>query len=463
MNTKNKNPIKGIRIRTLNIAMISISCLLYILLILATVHAWQQYKFMVTATDDFAECQQDAALITDGSNYLTEQVRLYTVTGDASYVEHYFTEAYVSKRRDAALHRLETFHADKTANEFLRKALDRSNQLMEQEFYAMRLVADAEEADMSEYPDISNVSLSASDRALSPEQKMKRSQEIVFGSEYQEAKEFITGNISYFINDIIEDTQQRQQGSTDSLQRTMNRQHALISLLFFENILFFILVVRLIIKPLRIYIRNIKEEQQLEITGSYEFKYLAFTYNNIFELNAASESVLRHQAEHDPLTGIMNRGAFDHLREVLKGKPEAYALLIIDVDKFKLVNDGYGHETGDKVLQKVAHLLEEKFRATDFPARIGGDEFAVIITDIGPELKPVIENKVKEMNDFLLHPADGLPEVSLSVGAAFSKCGFTDDLFQKADSALYRVKKNGRCGCRFYEEPKPAAEESKTK
>lgn len=454
METDTRQPVKGIRIRTLNLAMIIISCALYILLIWATIHAWQQYEAMVAAINDYTECEQDASLITDGSNYLTEQVRLYTVTGNVQYVEKYFTEAHVSKRRDAALHRLETFRAGEKGNDYFKTALDHSNQLMEQEFYAMKLVAAAQGDVFPDYPEVQELSLLAEDQNLSPEKKIKRAQDIVFGSDYQDAKEAIISNVRYFLNDIIAETQQKQEDSSVNLRRTMNRQHVLISLLFMENILFFILVIRLIIKPLRLYIRNIKEEQRLEITGSYEFKYLAFTYNNIFELNAASESTLRHQAEHDPLTGIMNRGAFDHLRQILKAKPEPFALLIIDVDKFKLVNDGYGHDTGDKVLQKVALLLEDSFRSSDFPARIGGDEFAVIITDMTPDLKTVIENKVKEMNDFLLHPTDGLPKVSLSVGAAFSECGFSEDLYKKADIALYAVKEHGRCGCRFYEEPK---------
>lgn len=452
MDKEKQHPVKGIRIRTLNISMISISCLLYIFLILATIDAFAQYKALVAATDAYAECQQDAALITDGSNYLTEQVRLYAVTADIRYVELYFSEVYVSKRRDAALGRLEEFHDGKAANDYFRAALDHSNNLMESEFYAMKLVAEANGHDMSDYPDVQKIELSAEDAKLTPGKMTERARDIVFGKEYQNAKDSIANNISYFLTDIIEDTQQKQQESTIRLRSTMNWQHVLISILFFLNILFFILIVRLIVNPLRIFIKNIEDEQQLEVTGSYEFKYLAFTYNSIFELNAANESILRHQAEHDPLTGIMNRGAFDHLRQLLKTRPEPFALLIIDVDKFKLVNDGYGHETGDAVLKKVAKLLEESFRSTDFPARIGGDEFAVIITDITPSLKSVILNKVNDMNQTLLNPTDGLPKVSLSVGAAFSEYGFSEDLYKKADVALYDVKEHGRCGCRFYEE-----------
>lgn len=452
MSKENQNPVRGIRIRTLNISMISISCILYIFLIWTTFHAFQQYESMVTASDDYTECQQDAALIADGSNYLTEQVRLYTVTEDVKYVELYFAEVYDAKRRETALGRLEAFHAGKTSNDYFMAALDHSNDLMESEFYAMKLVAKANRHDMSDYPDVDEIRLLDEDKNLTPGEMTERARDIVFGAGYQDAKSSIASNISHFLNDIIEDTQNKQEESSANLRRTLNRQHILISILFIENILFFILIIRLIVNPLRIYIKNIKDEQRLEITGSYEFKYLAFTYNNIFELNAANETILRHQAEHDPLTGIMNRGAFEHLRQALKTKPDPFALLIIDVDKFKLVNDGYGHETGDAVLQKVAKLLEESFRATDFPARIGGDEFAVIITDITPALKTVIENKVNEMNQLLLHPDDGLPKVSLSVGAAFSEYGFSEDLYKKADAALYDVKKHGRCGCRFYGE-----------
>ena len=62
-----------------------------------------------------------------------------------------------------------------------------------------------------------------------------------------------------------------------------------------------------------------------------------------------------------------------------------------------------------------------------------------------------IENKINSLNEMLLHPTDDLPAVSLSVGGAFSECGFADELYKQADSALYEVKNHGRCGCRFYQ------------
>lgn len=453
MEEKAKKPIKGIKIRSMNIKMIVLSCVLYVILLLATVHAARQYWIMVSNTEDYIACEEDASLVREGSDYLTEQVRLYTVTRDPQHMEEYFTEVYTTRRRDTALEKMQTFGVSDNALAYLRAALENSNKLMEQEIYAMRLIAEAEKADEAGLPeDVRNVALTARDAALSPEDMIAKAQDMVFGISYQEAKESIMSNISYFIDSIMGDTLQKQQDSAQALKRTMTRQQILISILFAENIMTFILISILVVKPLDIYIENIGEKERLQITGSYEFKYLALTYNNIYELNATNEAMLNYRAEHDALTGIINRGAFDRLRQILKTQQVPLALLIIDVDKFKQVNDGYGHETGDKVLKRVAKLLEDSFRSSDYAARIGGDEFAVIVTEATPDMRPVIEKKIKSINDKLQNPSNDLPKVSLSVGGAFSANGFEDTLYKKADKALYEVKENGRCGCRFYEE-----------
>ena len=458
MEEKAKKPIKGIKIRSMNIKMIVLSCVLYVILLLATVHAARQYSIMVSNTEDYIACEEDASLVREGSDYLTEQVRLYTVTKDPQHMEDYFTEVYTTRRRDTALEKMQAFGVSDNALAYLRTALENSNKLMEQEIYAMRLIAEAEKTDEAVLPeDVRNVALTAQDAALNPEDMIDKAQDMVFGTSYQGAKESIMSNISYFINSIMGDTLQKQQDSAQALKRTMTRQQILISILFAENIMTFILISILVVKPLDIYIENIGEKERLQITGSYEFKYLALTYNNIYELNATNEAMLSYRAEHDALTGIINRGAFDRLRQILKTQPVPLALLIIDVDKFKQVNDGYGHETGDKVLKKVAKLLEDSFRSSDYAARIGGDEFAVIVTDATPDMRPVIEKKIKNINDKLLNPSNDLPKVSLSVGGAFSANGFEDTLYKKADKALYEVKENGRCGCRFYEEQPEAA------
>lgn len=451
METENTKPIRGIKIKTLNLFMILTSCILYMLLLRATIVALQNYDRMVSATEDAEACQNNAALISEGSDYLTEQVRLFAVTMDKQYTENYFREIHVTKRRDTALENLRAYDISSETYRYLVTASERSNELIQTELHSIKLICAANGFQTDDIPEINDLKLTPEDAALPPEEMIKKAQDLVFGADYQNFKKSISDNIEDFLNQIITDARQKQQNRTMDLHQTMRNQQILISVLFIENILFFILIILLIINPLQIYVNNIKNETMLKITGAYEFKYLALTYNNIFELNAAHELTLRHQAEHDPLTGIMNRGAFERLKEIFQTHTDPFIFLIIDVDKFKLVNDGYGHETGDAVLKKVAALLEKKFRSTDYLARIGGDEFAVIIANPTPNLKNVIIEKINSLNETLLHPEDNLPKVSLSVGGAFSERGFSSDLYKKADHALYEVKEQGRCGCRFYE------------
>lgn len=454
-----KKPVKGIRIRTVNYAMIFASFVLYIFLIFITVYVSQRYDAMISATNDYIDYQEHASLVSGGSDYLTEQVRLYVIDMDPVYVKNYFKEVYITRSRDSALEKLKEYDVGEKVLGFLQSALDYSNGLMEREIYAMKLVAASQGHDMSDYPDVEELALKKEDEDLSAEEKTDKARELVFGTGYQDTKRLIDGNISYFMSSVKEAMKKEQEERVEDFERMIVRQDILISILFVETILTFVLILCLIVKPLHIYVNNIKEEKRLDIVGAYEFKYLALTYNDIYELNAANEAMLRDQAEdmkqraqHDALTGIANRGAFEEWKVLLKTKTKPIAFLIIDVDKFKSVNDGYGHEMGDRVLQKVAALLVEAFRDTDITARIGGDEFAVIVVDVTADMKGVILDKIRHINECLLNPSGGLPKVSLSVGGAFSLCGFGDDLYGKADAALYVVKENGRCGCRFYED-----------
>lgn len=453
MEEKKKKPIKGIRIRTVNYTMIFISAVLYILLIAATVRASGEYSAMIASSNDYIACQKHAAQIADGSNYLTEQIRLYVMTMKPEYMEAYFTEANVTRRRENALEELKKYQVSEKAFDYLETALSQSNKLMEREIYAIKLIAASQDADMKDFPqEVQEVTLSLEDQSLTPAEMAEKARNMIFDTGYQDAKALINNNISYFVNDTIDFTHEKQENSFETLKKTMSRQKIFISILFILNLITFTMVIVLIVKPLQIYINCIKEEKRLDITGSYEFKYLALTYNDIYEVKASNEALLRHRAEHDPLTGLINRGAFDKIKQFFKINPCPLALLIIDVDKFKLINDNFGHETGDHILKKVATAIKESFRAKDYPARIGGDEFAVIVTEVTEEMQSTILNKAKALNEVLKNPSDGLPPVSLSIGGAFSQNGFSDDLYAKADRALYVVKEAGRCGCRFYDE-----------
>ncbi len=457
MNTNNNEQqtknIKGIRIQTVNYFMIAVSCIFYIFILYITIQVSVRYNTLTQNINDFTVCSQDANELETASDYLTEQVRLYVITREPEYMNAYIEELYVTKRREHSLENLQNANCiGEESLSYLQHALDESNDLTVSELYAMRLVGETSGQDTDILPDvIKNTALTPEDAALSAEAKLQKAQALVFDSQYLSAKERIRENTSSCLDSIISDTLKAQDISITAMEHSLSIQRVYISILFLLNIATFIMILVLIVKPLKIYVNCIKEEKMLSILGSYEFKYLALTYNDIYNLNKANESMLRHKAEHDPLTGLANRSTFEHLQQILKGNTPL-TLFLIDIDYFKGVNDTYGHKTGDQVLIKVAKTLQKSFRSQDFVMRIGGDEFAVVMTNITLEQRSVIDQKISLINKFLSDENDSLPRITLSIGAVFSDQGFTEGLYTMADKALYHVKENGRNGYALYQD-----------
>lgn len=229
-------------------------------------------------------------------------------------------------------------------------------------------------------------------------------------------------------------------------------QSSFIFIILVLIVLVLILLDRLVFNPLEKSVKSINDGVKMKVKGSYEVNFIEKAYNELCEKNVVTAQILKHKAEHDPLTGLINREAFDHIKEALLENDEQIAYLIIDIDLFKNINDEYGHSIGDDVLRKISSLLMEQFRATDYVARIGGDEFAIIMTKFGSSPTEIIQKKIEGLNQMLQNVQDGLPSVSLSVGVAFSEHGYMDELVDQADKALYRVKNGGRCNCSFFQE-----------
>ncbi len=165
----------------------------------------------------------------------------------------------------------------------------------------------------------------------------------------------------------------------------------------------------------------------------------------------SEEKLMKYEAEHDALTGVLNRGGFDQILNSNIKEKRNFALVLIDIDEFKDVNDNYGHDVGDDVLKKISKMLGEQFRSIDYICRIGGDEFAVIMMDVKKDFETKIINKIDEINELLSSRTIDIPLVSLSVGTAFmDKDSSSDSLFKDADNALYYVKRHGKKGCHIY-------------
>ena len=174
--------------------------------------------------------------------------------------------------------------------------------------------------------------------------------------------------------------------------------------------------------------------------------------------DVTEEKLMRRQAEYDSMTGVLNRGAFDQIINLMEKDKRDFALVIVDVDNFKNINDTCGHAAGDSVLKRVSRLLVEGFRSIDRVYRIGGDEFAVVMMDVTSKHAYTIGKKISAINKQLATRDGDAPAVSLSVGAAFmDRENPGESLFKDADLALYYVKEHGRNGCHVYSAADAAA------
>lgn len=453
MGNEERRNIHGIKIKTFNACMIVVACVLYALLLYATAMMTTRYHEFVQHNEDYIACEEDALRLNEASDYLTDQVRLFTQNMDTRHMSLYFKEANENKRRDKAIEELKKHNPNQEELESLEAAKAASVDLMSREFYAMQLICAANGYDEAQLPqEVRSVQLTAGDRAMSSGEKIAKARGMVYDRGYMDAKALIKSHTDHFVNSLVRHTSQRQKDSMDALEASLFRQRILISLLFIMNIVTFGVITLFVVKPLNVYMKCLRDKMRLETQGSYEFKYFAMTYNNIYELNEANEAMLVHRATHDPLTGIMNRSAFDHLSDMLRKSTTPMALVLLDVDKFKEINDTHGHEMGDKVLKKLGKLMNTFFRSDDYPIRIGGDEFVVIMNAVDAEGREAIRHKINLINKEMQDTSDGLPVVTLSVGVAFSAKGYNDELYKQADKALYAVKKHGRSGVRFFDE-----------
>jgi diguanylate cyclase (GGDEF)-like protein/PAS domain S-box-containing protein len=168
----------------------------------------------------------------------------------------------------------------------------------------------------------------------------------------------------------------------------------------------------------------------------------------------AVEERLAHQALHDALTGLPNRAAFLQRLERLLTRHRGdgrrpFAVLFLDVDRFKAINDQHGHHVGDEVLVRLAHLLAEWVRPGDVVARFGGDEFTVILLDVADADDAVhVAERIREGLSVPMRAGDLDISVSASIGVALSRPTYAraEDLLRDADAAMYRAKARGGAG-----------------
>ena len=224
----------------------------------------------------------------------------------------------------------------------------------------------------------------------------------------------------------------------DALYRTSLQHNRLLYLLYGSLLVLVLIILWLIwfftLRPLSIHLER--------------------NYDEIQKKNAS----LAFQARHDVLTGLLNRDTFLRTMNDLVTQKQVFnslALVLIDVDNFKVINDNYGHDTGDSILLEFSQILQAGTLANETLYRLAGDEFALVISNVNN--RAILARRIEEIFVNLQHKVNLLDRdipLQASFGIAWGKrCGSTlEEIFSAADMALYHVKCHGRNSYAFYED-----------
>ena len=197
------------------------------------------------------------------------------------------------------------------------------------------------------------------------------------------------------------------------------------------------------------------QEYELIFMGAFCILVLLLVLYIVYR-NNKEKAVLMVSAQRDALTGLYNKENTQKAIDAILRKKEAgasHGFLIMDMDHFKEINDNYGHITGDKVLKAFGELLQKQFREQDVVGRIGGDEFVVLLSDVGSRKN--MEGRVQDLQDkvrAIQIEELGEKKFTFSAGISFAPEDGTSfmELYRKADNALYQCKRAGRDGYHIY-------------
>lgn len=416
-----------------------------------------QFQLFAKNSMQSQKVAEAAVSLQEASDFLTDESRRFAINGEWIHLENYFLEVNEFRRREKALEEINNSGAPEASADFIEKALKESKELEEIECKAMKLVVAAKGYDKNPLykipPAVENAELSDKEKAMDFNTKMATAWLTLFSDQYFSKKMAISDYRSKAVEEIFKRTGALNRNNAERLKATFHKTIIEIALIVAFSLTFFLIIIFFVVNSLYTFIDSIKENKKLKPTRTKELELLRQTYNDMFDVAMEKELLLRQKAEHDELTGLINRSAFKVILKALKESSETVAFIMLDIDKFKEINDTYGHSVGDKVLKTVAQVLESSFRSTDYAARLGGDEFAVVLSKCDEDMertKLIISAKMQTLFRKLEEKSPKeIPQTTLSCGIAISKNGWNESLIEKADAALYEIKRAGRNGFKF--------------
>ncbi|MBQ3295210.1 MAG: diguanylate cyclase [Erysipelotrichaceae bacterium] len=448
----NRKKNDGISLRTIHLWLVLGAAVVSIVMFNLTFNLSNSFERLTETSENQIEMRKAARELMDASDYLTEKVQRFTVMGESRFMDEYFVEAFVANRREEAIQKMSEGSTDEEALEDLKEAMNGSVELMKREYYAMRLVIEAQ--NIEKYASVlDSVELSEQDKALSSEKKMELARRMVHDDDYYAQKDYIRDMMRASLDVLEKMAYDTDAAAMEDLRKEMVAARLIIILQILVMIFMVWLTSKLGIHPVLTAVDRIKADAMIPETGANEFRYLARAYNKMYEAYKKSLENLNFKASHDELTGAYNRAGYDLLLSSIDLN-KTY-MMLFDVDNFKHINDTYGHEAGDKVLVKLVDVMKKNFRSDDYICRIGGDEFVVLMVHSSKIDRNLISQKIDDINRELAEIDDGLPAASISVGIVHgSDATDIENLFEKTDEAMYHSKKQGKNTYTFYSDLK---------
>ena len=281
---------EGVSLKEINFAFLILAILISGILIWAMARTNVLYAQTHETTQRILKLKDSTSGLQTASDYLTEQIRCFAVTGDVKYLDNYFEEADVTRRREKALEELENNgYAESEAVRNLKIAMSESVNLMEREYYSARLTYEAYDLDLSAAPaEIRAVELKSEDASLSREKMKLRASELLFDDYYRTEKEEISKYIKNCLNQLSNEMDKEQSVIAEKMNKQVMGEHVLTFVLIGIMIGIVLLSFVLIINPLQKCVELIREEKSIPPKGAYEIRFLAKTYNLMYNMNLAN-------------------------------------------------------------------------------------------------------------------------------------------------------------------------------
>lgn len=389
---------KKIRIAYLIPIWIVITCAVIILLGRATKVFESALKKQGDLTQKTIQCTKLAEQMQDGSDILTNAVWRFVATGEEVYANDYLKELEETRSRDKAIEALRKEGLSSGELYSMEKAKWNSDLLMRKEMHCMRLVYDAQ--GITNIPSIllsSEFALREEEESLTAQEKQSSALQFVFGEEYLETKAEIQSQIDIFTNSL----EKRQ---NEELALAMNKtEQARLMMQFTAVILVSWCIIllmcfyMLLIRPIRACCEELGStdgQRELKLQGPFELRRLIRAFNKaIAYIENKNEEIYNIQMV-DTVTGGYTATRFDHeVAEKLRDDRQ-FAFISMDIRRFKVINDVYGSEEGDKVLREVYDILCSSLESGEVVSRIDSDVFNLIMDETDSE---VIESRIEEI------------------------------------------------------------------